>query len=118
MSLTRPTQTDDSGEQTTLTDTSELREARVEAQRERALDVDESPYASSESSVVRRPNDGINTTCQYCENVVSTKFVRIFGSDNGTIHCCPDCATFRELQDGAAATPGYEPDGESGEVNW
>lgn len=114
MTLTQSTrETGDESEQATLTDTDALHEARVHAQRQQALDVDQSPYAASETDeVVRRPNSGLDTTCQHCQTTVSTHFVRVFGAEDGTVHCCSDCATFRELQNGCAATEGYTPDDE------
>ena len=58
--------------------------------------------------------DADQNTCQHCEAVVSTRFVRVFGAEDGTLYCCSECATFRELQNGCAARPGYTPD--DGEV--
>lgn len=115
MSLVQPTDDTEESTQATLTDTDALREARVEAQRERALDVDTSPYGPSAPSAPEETG-GVDTTCQHCENVVAKSFVRIFGDNHGRLHCCLECATFRELQDGCGAREGYQPD--DGEVNW
>lgn len=59
--------------------------------------------------------DADQNVCQHCGNTVSSQFARIFGSNTGTVHCCNDCATFRELQNGCAAREGYTPD-DDGEV--
>ncbi|TYL37847.1 hypothetical protein CV102_14020 [Natronococcus pandeyae] len=38
-------------------------------------------------------------TCADCGEYVTRDFVRVFGVD-GEVHGCPDCTTYRELQDG------------------
>ncbi|AGB38732.1 DUF7563 family protein [Natronococcus occultus] len=37
--------------------------------------------------------------CQDCGGYVTRDFVRVFGID-GTVAGCPDCTTYRELQEG------------------
>ncbi|NUB91168.1 hypothetical protein HT576_09060 [Haloterrigena sp. SYSU A121-1] len=40
-------------------------------------------------------------TCGECDAYVTSDFVRVFGID-GEVYGCPDCTTYRELQDGEA----------------
>ena len=96
-----------SSQQTNLTDTWETQDTEEITGAEDA--------ASAPTQRVEYDDEG--NECQHCGNTVSSQFVRIFGSNNGVVHCCNDCATFRELQDGCAARPGYVPDGDD-EVNW
>ena len=41
--------------------------------------------------------------CENCDAHVSRPFVRVFGDNEGTLHRCLECTTFRELQDGAGS---------------
>jgi len=38
--------------------------------------------------------------CENCGNEVSDDFIRVFGI-NGRIDQCPECASYREMKDGA-----------------
>lgn len=40
-------------------------------------------------------------TCSDCDAYVSRDFIRVFGVD-GEVHGCPNCMTYRDLQEGGA----------------
>lgn len=40
-------------------------------------------------------------TCGECDAYVTSDFIRVFGI-NGEVHGCPNCTSYRELQDGDA----------------
>lgn len=44
---------------------------------------------------------GSRIRCGNCGNTVSQQFGRVFGNNEDEIGSCPDCATYREMQDGA-----------------
>ena len=43
--------------------------------------------------------------CQGCGKHVSNLFRRCYGDENGTVHACPDCSTYRDLEDDAIDAP-------------
>ncbi|WP_449289293.1 DUF7563 family protein [Natronorubrum tibetense] len=46
-------------------------------------------------------------TCSNCEEYVTSDFVRVFGMD-GAVDSCPNCSTYRELQNGSGAEHSLE----------
>ncbi|WP_255151313.1 DUF7563 family protein [Halorarius halobius] len=42
--------------------------------------------------------------CETCGGPVTDDFVRVFGTDDGEVFACLDCATMREIAAGGAAT--------------
>lgn len=41
------------------------------------------------------------TTCRGCGATVTLQFARVFGDREDRISKCPNCATYRDLKDGA-----------------
>lgn len=54
-------------------------------------------------------------SCRNCANAVSDRFRRVFGDENGRVHCCPNCAGPEALQNGGAADPDRLQDNGPGE---
>lgn len=50
---------------------------------------------------VRRTAPGMarNRNCQHCNGVVSSQFVRVYGT-NGKVFACPDCETWGAISNG------------------
>lgn len=44
--------------------------------------------------------------CGNCNETVSKQFARVFGNNDDEIDRCPDCATYREIKDGAVPEQG------------
>lgn len=44
--------------------------------------------------------------CYRCGSFVTTDFIRVFGTNDGEVHRCPECASFKELIEGQAAGVG------------
>jgi hypothetical protein len=44
--------------------------------------------------------------CQSCGGFVTKDFARVFGTNDGEVYACPDCATMVELADDALAATG------------
>lgn len=51
-------------------------------------------------------------TCSNCGGYVTRDFVRVFGVD-GAVNGCPDCSTYRELQNGTGVGHSDERSGRS-----
>jgi len=47
-------------------------------------------------------------SCAGCGAFVTDRFVRVFGTNDGRVWACLDCATFTEIRHGAAATRDFE----------
>jgi hypothetical protein len=43
--------------------------------------------------------------CRNCHAAVSDRFRRVFGTNDGTVHCCPACANAAAYIAGGAAHP-------------
>jgi len=41
--------------------------------------------------------------CQNCDAFVTERYIRVFGDNSGTLHSCPECASFRHRANGAGA---------------
>jgi hypothetical protein len=41
--------------------------------------------------------------CQECNGHVTDSFRRVFSGNDGVVHGCPDCVTYRELLNGDPA---------------
>jgi|AntRauTorcE11898_2_1112593.scaffolds.fasta_scaffold58651_1 hypothetical protein len=50
-----------------------------------------------------QPDDAQDGRCQRCGNSVSTRFRKVFGGNDATVHGCVDCMTLSELCEGQAA---------------
>lgn len=50
-----------------------------------------------------QPDDTQDGRCQRCGNSVSTRFRKVFGGNDATVHGCVDCMTLSELCEGQAA---------------
>lgn len=44
-------------------------------------------------------------SCENCGSYVTKQFIRVFGSRDGKVYACGNCATGRELRDGGGAEP-------------
>lgn len=45
----------------------------------------------------------MSVECQGCGGSVSTRFSRVFGDRDDVVHRCPNCTSYSEIVDGAAA---------------
>lgn len=51
--------------------------------------------------------DPDHRSCNQCGSHVSHSFARVFGTNGGEVHACPNCASLRELY-GQSARPDNE----------
>jgi hypothetical protein len=50
-----------------------------------------------------QPEDTPEGRCKRCGTSVSTRFRKVFGGNDATVHGCVECMTLSELCDGQAA---------------
>jgi len=43
--------------------------------------------------------------CQNCGEYVTKQFIRVFGTNDGSLYGCMSCSTGRELRDGGGKRP-------------
>jgi hypothetical protein len=46
--------------------------------------------------------------CTTCDAFVTADFVRVFGTNDGRVFACPNCASMTSVADGAAVDPSAE----------
>ncbi|MFC7216533.1 hypothetical protein ACFQO4_20955 [Saliphagus sp. GCM10025334] len=47
--------------------------------------------------------------CLNCGTRVLEGTVGVYGDNDGNLHACPECSTYRHLKQGAGWNPDYEP---------